>query len=245
VFIIAQRHHRRLAKIRAYLARELVDVVREDVSQRKSASHHFFLCVLCVLFLLGTRARAHLTKRGTFFFSSIIDAHHVAKKRQKRQNWLSKAMKNVIERLARGRKKKQRLVAPEKKKETAARESKKKREVRRTRAHPELFFARRTTRRTLYRGERSRFRAFASSSEGRRSFFLFYFKNARLVFFLSLSLFLRGENGEKKYKRALVPSPPGANAKMFGEKRLAFRAEWTRVNAVWCSRREVFFRAMY
>jgi len=30
---------------------------------------------------------------------------------------------------------------------------------------------------------------------------------------------------------------------MFGEKRLAFRAKWTRVNAVRCSRREFFFSA--
>jgi len=245
VFIIAQRHHRRLAKIRAYLARELVDVVREDVSQRKSASHHFFLCVLCVLFLLGTRARAHLTKRGTFFFSSIIDAHHVAKKRQKRQNWLSKAMKNVIERLARGRKKKQRLVAPEKKKKPP-RAKARKNERYEEHARIPSFSSRGELHDEPY--IEANVRAFARSRhhlKGGVRFFLFYFKNARLVFFLSLSLFLRGENGEKKYKRALVPSPPGANAKMFGEKRLAFRAKWTRVNAVWCSRREVFFRAMY
>ena len=69
----------------------------------------------------------------------------------------------------------------------------------------------------------------------------------RALVFFPFSLFFCGEeNGEKKYKRALIPSPPGANAKMFGEKRLAFRAKWTRVNAVWCSGgREVFFRAMY
>jgi len=164
---------------------------------------------------------------------------------KKRQNWLSKAMKNVIERLARGRKKKQRLVAPEKKKKPP-RAKARKNERYEEHARIPSFSSRGELRDEPY--IEANVRAFARSRhhlKGGVRFFLFYFKNARLVFFLSLSLFLRGENGEKKYKRALVPSPPGANAKMFGEKRLAFRAEWTRVNAVWCSRREVFFRAMY
>jgi len=156
-------------------------------------------------------------------------------------------MKNVLSNdlLREGERKKQRLVAPEKKKKPP-RAKARKNERYEEHARIPSFSSRGELHDEPY--IEANVRAFARSRhhlKGGVRFFLFYFKNARLVFFLSLSLFLRGENGEKKYKRALVPSPPGANAKMFGEKRLAFRAEWTRVNAVWCSRREVFFRAMY
>ena len=214
VFIIAQRHHRRLAKIRAYLARELVDVVREDVSQRKSASHHFFLCVLCVLFLLGTRARAHLTKRGTFFFSSIIDAHHVAKKRQKRQNWLSKAMKNVLSNdlLREGERKKQRLVAPEKKKKPP-RAKARKNERYEEHARIPSFSSRGELHDEPY--IEANVRAFARSRhhlKGGVRFFYFILR-MRALFFSFLSLFFCGEKMERRNINARSSPPPRARTR--------------------------------
>jgi len=190
------------------------------------------------------RARAFNETRNFF----LLEYHRCTSRREKKAKKAKLAVESYekCNRTTREREKEKTTTrSPRKKKRNRrARKQEKMRGTKNTRAsraflRAENYATNPISRRTF------RFRAFASSSEGRRSFFLFYFKNARLVFFLSLSLFLRGENGEKKYKRALVPSPPGANAKMFGEKRLAFRAEWTRVNAVWCSRREVFFRAMY
>jgi len=133
---------------------------------------------------------------------------------KKRQNWLSKAMKNVLSNdlLREGERKKQRLVAPEKKKKPP-RAKARKNERYEEHARIPSFSSRGELRDEPY--IEANVRAFARSRhhlKGGVRFFYFILR-MRALFFSFLSLFFCGEKMERRNINARSSPPPRARTR--------------------------------